>query len=210
MKRIGTFLKSARMEAGITYRELARDTKIKPEFLENLEEEQWDKLPELPVVVGFVKSVADALAINRDQAVALLRRDYPPRKLSINPKPDLKREFRIGPRFIIGLVCTLFVCVLAAYLIYQYRAFTSPPALTVISPVENELVSTTKLTVRGTTDLGSTVRINGQPALSDKDGNFVAEIEVASEMTAIEIKAISRSGRETVISRTIDVELKNK
>lgn len=210
MKTIGSLLRTAREENGVTLKDLSRATKIKPEFLECLENEDWQKLPELPVVVGFVKSIADILVINREQAVALLRRDYPPRHQSVNPTPDIKKDIRIGPRFLLGLFGALVVLGLAGYLVYQYKTFTSPPLLSVISPVEKELVTSSKLAVRGTTDLGATIRINGQPALVDKNGNFSAEIEVVTETTQIEIKAISRSGQESVISRTIDVQLPKK
>ncbi len=210
MKTIGTLLRIAREQQGLSQKELSRATKIKPEFIDDIENENWNKLPELPVVSGFVKSIADALSINRDQAVAFLRRDYPPQKLSINPKPDIKKEVRFGPRAIIFILGLLGALVMGGYLTYQYRNFTSAPKLTVISPVENELVTSGTVMVRGTTDMNAAIRINETPVVVDSDGNFAAEIQIVSETKAIVVKAISRTGKESILSRTIDVKLSKK
>lgn len=209
MKTIGIYLRQAREGQNISYKELSRHTKIKPEFLEAIENSDWQKLPELPVLVGFVKSISDVVNINRDQAVALLRRDFPPQKVSQSPRPDVKREIRLGQRALWILLGGVAVILMSAYLYSQYKAFTSPPVVTIISPAENELVSAHKITVRGTTDSTATVKINGQPALVDENGNFVTDVEVVTETKSIEVKALSRTGLETAISRTIQVELKN-
>lgn len=208
MKTIGIYLRQAREGQNISYKELSRHTKIKPEFLEAIENSDWQKLPELPVLVGFVKSICDELNINREQAVALLRRDYPPQKVSLNPHRDVKREIRIGQRALWGIFSVIAIVLMSAYLYSQYREFTSPPHIAIISPAENELVSSHNITVRGTTDSTATVKINGQPALVDKNGNFATDIEVVAETKSIEVKALSRTGRESNVSRTIQVELK--
>ncbi len=159
MKTIGIYLRQAREGQHISYKELSRHTKIKPEFLEAIENSDWQKLPELPVLVGFVKSISDVVNINREQAVALLRRDYPPQKVSLNPRPDVKREIRLGQRALWAFLGSIAIICMSAYLYSQYKAFTSPPRVTIISPAENELVSAHKITVRGTTDSTATVKI---------------------------------------------------
>lgn len=208
MKTIGMYLRAAREENTITLKDLSRHTKIKPEFLDAIENSEWEKLPELPVLVGFVKSISDVLNINRDQAVALLRRDYPPKKISINPRPDVRREIRFGQRTLFAIGGLIAILLMGGYLFSQYKAFTSPPAVAIISPAENELVSSHTVTVRGTTDPTATVKINGQPALVDENGNFVTDVEVVSETKAIEVRVLSRTGRETVFSRTIQIGFK--
>jgi cytoskeletal protein RodZ len=127
MKTIGSFLKSARVEKSISFEELEERTHIRVTFLQALEENRWDALPEYPVVQGFVKSVATALLLNREQSVALLRRDYPPKKLMINPKPDIanKSSF-MGQRLVFVGIAFLVFLVVGGYLFYQYKTFTSP------------------------------------------------------------------------------------
>ncbi len=206
MKTIGSFLKSARVEKSISFDELEERTHIRIAFLKALEEDRWDALPEYPVVQGFVKSVAAALVINREQAVALLRRDYPPKKLMINPKPDLpnKSSF-MGQRLVFLATALVVFLIVGGYLFYQYKTFTSPPMLVVVSPVDGQVFTPPTAEVRGKTSSDATIRVNNQPTEIDDNGNFVTEIDISPELTQVEIKAITRSGRETVIKREIKV-----
>lgn len=206
MKTIGTFLKSARVEKTISIEELEERTHIRVSFLQALEEDRWDGLPEYPVVQGFVKSVAAALGANREQAIALLRRDYPQKKLMINPKPDIanKSSF-MGQKLVFFFLSLVVFLIVGGYLFYQYKTFTSPPMLVVASPVDGQVLTPPTAQVRGKTSSDATIRVNNQPTEIDDDGNFVTEIDISPELTQVEIKAISRSGRETVIQREIKV-----
>ena len=93
MKTTGQELKEIRIKKKYSRSLLAEETRIKKEFIEALEAQNWDALPESPVVVGFVKNISTALRIDAKRMVALLRRDYPPKALRVNPKPDLKTKF---------------------------------------------------------------------------------------------------------------------
>jgi cytoskeletal protein RodZ len=106
MKTIGVLLKEARTKKRYSRARLEKGTKIKKEFIEALEKEKWEELPELPVVQGFVKNIAQFLKIDDKRAAALLRRDYPPKTLSINPKPDVSEKFTWSPKltFIAGAI----------------------------------------------------------------------------------------------------------
>jgi len=210
MKTIGSVLKEARLAKGMDIAVVARDTKIKPEFIRALEHESWEKLPELPVVTGFVKNLAPALGVSRDKALALLRRDYPPKTVSLSPKPDVSPKLWAGPRvaFALGIISVL--AVVGAYLGVQYKSFISPPALEVVAPKDEETVTAKQVEVVGTTDPNATVRVNNQPALVERDGSFSVIIDVAEDTRAIEIKSVSRSGQETVVNRNIKVVIENQ
>ena len=98
MRTVGKFIKEARVKKRHSRVGLEKVTKIKREFIKAIEEENWEKLPEFPVVAGFVKNIVGVLKIDQKQAVALLRRDYPPKKLAINPKPYVSDRFTWSPR----------------------------------------------------------------------------------------------------------------
>lgn len=210
MKTIGQYLRESRKEKKLSFEDLTSKTKIRREFLMAVEKEDWEKLPEFSVVSGFVKNMADAVGLNREQAVALLRRDYPPKAskpAQVNPKPEVPREFRVGPQltFILGVGAVIVAIVL--YLVFQYMNFMRPPMLTVASPEENVVVLSDELQVSGKTDPNTTVIVNTQPALVDDGGNFTTIIEVTERMTNVEVRAISRAGKETRVTRTIRPEL---
>lgn len=208
MKTIGQFLKDARNKKRYSLVKVENATRIKKNFIEAIEKEDWRSLPDFPVVVGFVKSIAQFLDLNVRSTVALLRRDYPPKSLSINPKPDVGQKFSWSPRlsFIVG-VGVVIVAVLG-YLGFQYTKFLSPPKLEVLEPRDGQVVTSRLVTVSGKTDSDATIKINNQPTLSDSDGGFTAQIQIYEGTTEIVVKAASRSGKETVVARKITVQLK--
>lgn len=208
MKTIGSILKSARKRHGLKIENLESKTKIKSEFIKALEKESWQELPEFAVVSGFVKNIANELGLNQEETMAFLRRDYPPRKPQINPKPDvqLTDRFSWSPRltFIAGISALAFLIIF--YLGFQYWQFTRPPSLQILEPEQNTLVSAGELVVRGKTKKGASVEVNNQPALVDEQGNFETIVEVDPETSEIQVKAVSRSGQQTLKKIAIKVE----
>ena len=209
MKTIGKLIKEARLKRHYSWDRLENETKIRKEFINSIEKESWEKLPDYPVVVGFVKNIASILKINRGRALALLRRDYPPKTLKINPKPDLFEKFTLSPKlaFILGVV--MVAIAILGYLGFQYVTFTSPPRLEVDKPQEGQTFNESEIQVSGKTDPEATVKINNQQVLIKEDGSFEAKIEIYGKTEEIVVKAVTRSGKETVLHRKIKVELKN-
>lgn len=208
MKSVGQVIRDARIKKKLSFERLASLTKIKKDFLEAIEKEEWASLPEYPVVTGFVKNISQALNIDVKGGVALLRRDYPPKKLSINPKPDVSREFVWSPKltFIVGIAGVAVL--ILGYLTFQYVSFISPPKLSVGSPYEGQKITGLKVAVSGDTDSEATIKVNNQPVIADQNGRFSTEIEISEETKDISVVAKSRSGKETTLVRRISVELK--
>lgn len=207
MTTIGEYIKQARKVRKKTIKDLSSDTKIKQSFIKAIEKEQWNKLPEYPSVSGFVKSIAGALEINQDNLVKILKRDYPPQKLQINPKPEPRPEFRWSPKltFLAGIAIVLVGIV--GYLIYQYAGFLKPPTLEIIRPEDNQIIRQEVLEVSGITDPEASVTVNTQPAFVDEEGRFYTELEITPEISVIDVLAKSRSGKETLKQVNIQVEI---
>jgi len=208
MKLIGEIIKESRIKKKLSREKLEKLTKIKKEFIENLEENRWEALPEYPVVVGFVKSIASNLNLEQKNLTALLRRDYPPKVLKINPNPDISEKFTWGPKlsFITGI--SLVFIIIVGYLIFQYLSFIKPPDLLIEIPEEGQGVGQEKLTVKGKTDPDAAVLVNNQPTIVGEDGTFETEIEIFEGTGEVVVVAKSRSGKETVVSRKIKPELR--
>jgi cytoskeletal protein RodZ len=207
MKSVGEIIKDTRNKKKFSKKKLANLTKIKKEFIEAIETSRWEQLPEYPVVYGFVRSIASVLEIDQKNLLAILRRDYPPQSLPINPKPDIEQKFVWSPKlaFIIGT--SLVSIVIIGYLIFQYLNFISPPSLMVDYPKEGQTVKGRNLLVEGSTDSNATVLVNNQPTIVEDDGKFRAEIEIYEGTNQVVIVSRSRSGKETVVSRNIKPEL---
>ena len=208
MKTIGKVLKEARLKKRKSILAVEEETKIKKEFIGAIEDENWSTLPELPVILGFVKNIAKVLSIDERQLVAVLKRDYPPKILAVNPKPDVSKSFVWNPRitFLVG-VGTILIIILG-YLGFQYVKFVSPPPLTVYEPKNEQVIKRSKVKISGKTDPDATVVANNQPILVDDKGNFSGEVEVFEGTGEIEVKALFRTGKDTQITRKIKVELR--
>jgi len=208
MRTVGSFLKDARARKKFSLEKLEGATRIKKEFLVGLEKGDWYSLPDFPVLVGFVRSISKTLGLNEDSAVAVLKRDYPPKALSINPKPDVSDKFVWSPRLTFLAGVGLVLVAVAFYLASSYIQFVSPPSLEVYTPRQDEVVAQNKLRVTGKTTTDAVVTVNNQPFIVSDEGSFEGEIEVFGGTEEIIIKATSRSGKQTTLSRKIKVELK--
>ena len=208
MRTIGDILKTARVAKRYSLKKVERETKIKKEFVDAIERGDWVALPELPVIAGFVKNLASFLGVDVKMAQATLKRDYPPRGLSINPKPDVGGRFTWTPKYTFLLGILIIVVMLLGYLAFQFIKFNSPPALEVTSPPDSFITTSNKVDVSGKTDSDATIKINNQLVLVGNDGTFSGQVEIFEGTSEIEIKAVSRSGKETTIVRKIVPKLK--
>ena len=206
MKKISEILKDARIDKKFSLIHLENITKIKISFIEAIEKEDWDALPPFPTVLGFVKSLATALSIDENMAVAVLKRDYPPKNLRISPSPDVANKFVWSPKLTFALGVGIILIILLGYLGIQYIHFISPPRLLIESPKEDQMITTGNVDVFGKTDSDAKVIINSQPVEVSLDGKFNVSLEVVPETREIVITASSRSGKITEVRRTINVQ----
>jgi len=202
MITIGEYLKSSRKRKFLSLGDIEKGTRIKKEFIDSLEGENWENLPEYPVVLGFVKSIISFLNADLEKATALLRRDYPPKSLPLNPKPDVSKQFFWSPKLTFIAAVSVVILLVFGYLGFQYYKFMSPPTLVLTQPEENqEVISPTK--VSGKVDPDAVVVVNNQSAEVESDGLFETEIDISESTTEIKVTATSRAGKETVVVRKV-------
>ena len=152
------------------------------------------------------KSLANALGIDEKMAIAVLRRDYPPKKININPKPDVSSRFTWSPKLTFAVGIGAVILIVLGYLVFQYTKFISPPGLTIGSPKENQVVDGNSVLVFGSTDQDAKITVNNQPVLTDADGKFSVSLGVTSTTKEVDIIAVSRSGKINEIKRKIEVQ----
>ncbi|KKR71174.1 MAG: hypothetical protein UU12_C0006G0003 [Candidatus Woesebacteria bacterium GW2011_GWA2_40_7b] len=206
MKTIGEILSQARVNKKYSLADVEGLTKIKNSFLDAIEKQRWEDLPPFPTVLGFVKSLSAALGVDTNLAVAVLKRDYPPQKLNINPKPDVSAKFTWSPKLTFTLGVGVILVTVLGYLVFQYSRFISPPNLIIESPKEGQVVSGGSVLVFGSTETDAKIIVNNQPVLVSDDGKFSVSIGVTKDTKEIDIVATSRSGKMTTIRRTIKIQ----
>lgn len=208
MKTVGNFLKTKRNELGISLSDLEKKTKIKSSFINAIENENWEKLPDFPIVLGFVKNISLTLNIDEKISTALLKRDFPPTKIRISPKPDIKNKLYWGPKMTFLLFVATFILIFFGYLAYQYKDFMSPPKIDLVSPIEGQIIDikNKKVNVFGSTNSDVQILINNQPVIVDENGKFNTILEISENTNYIEVSGISRSGKATTVRRKIEIK----
>lgn len=209
MLRIGQRLREARMQRGLSIDDVSRETKIRPSFLHAIEKGEYGELPSSAYASGFVANYAQYLGFSKKEALALFRREFDEEKI-FKVLPESLTEKKNVPLQKMKIQYTIFIvlgilCMVGAYLMFQYRyAFINPP-LSVESPKEGA-VTGQEVQIRGRTDSNSTVYVNNYLVALNSDGEFSKSLLVFPGKTTITVTAESKFGKQTVIERTINVK----
>jgi len=206
MKHVGQTIRDARLKRGMSLLDVEQKTKIKRQYISDIERGNWANLPDYTVVCGFVRNLSALLGLDPSKTAAFLKRDYPLPKESAEPKPDIQEKFSISPKLAFTFGVFAVMILVSAYIFYQYKAFHGAPELIVHVPIEGQAVNESVVKVLGTTDENSTLTVNDQPVVVQADGSFIAEINLPENMDQLIIKSSSRSGKETVVVRKINTE----
>lgn len=211
MTHAGERLYEERIKKGLTIGEVAKATKIRSSFLEYIEKGEYQKLPSSTYAHGFVRNYARFLGLPEHELLALFNREYDEDKfLKVLPEGLVgKDDFplkRMKFAQALKIILAVFIMLLT-YIFFQYRAAIFNPPLSVLSPLENSIISSQKVTVSGKTDSNSTVFINNESASLDKEGNFKKIINVFPGKTKIIIKAVNNFNKTTILERQIEVKI---
>jgi cytoskeletal protein RodZ len=120
MTGLGTLLAQARIEQGFTIDEMSERTRIRPQFLQAIEEEQFHLLPDQAYVKPFIRTYARALGVEdqieaetEPRETSLLAEDL---ATSIRERRERARKAR-RTRFLIRLRLGAVSLAGAAYLV---------------------------------------------------------------------------------------------
>ncbi len=210
MKTVGEILKKARLEKKLAFEDVEKATKIRKKFLIGLEENSWDKLPSLPYIKGFIRNYSIFLGLKPDEMVAIFRRHFKEQdKTRLLPtgltKPLDEPIFRLTPQIGLTGIVTALLLLFFGYLFFQYQSYTSPPNLTVIKPLEGEIMNTNKIEVSGKTDTDAVISVNNEKIALDVNGEFSTNLLLSPGVNSISIQSTSKNGKKKTVTRTIQV-----
>jgi cytoskeleton protein RodZ len=97
---LGILLKGERQKRGFTLDQLAHITRLRRQFLEALEDENWDNLPSPVYVRGFIRAYAQSVGFDVKDALSLFESIAPvtqeiPMPLVVLKEPNRKRLYLI-------------------------------------------------------------------------------------------------------------------
>ncbi len=209
----GAVLAAKRGERGLTIRNAAAATRIRPEYLAALEADDLQLLPGPVYVKGYLRTYAQYLGVDPEPLVEMLpaAAEDPRRRLRIGPQRPPKRLVVTAPAVIASAI-VLLVGAFAGYAWRQVqadqRAPAGPPAaqLAAASPPGTPLPSPTPqprpivVGVRVTDLVWVNVIVDGKPQYTDA-GKMLASGSVVY-FTGLDVKITSGKAAATYI--TID------
>lgn len=211
MLRLGQILQDERTGKKITLEEASKATRIRLEFLRAIEKGEYNKLPSAAYAIGFVRNYVEYLGLPKKDMLALFRREFDEeREFEVLPEGLSRiKEFpikKIKTRTFIGIVLLFLVSL--SYVFFQYRSAFTSPTLSIESPKEGSEVIAGELHISGKTDANTTVQINNTAVLVDENGSFSKTLDVFPGRSTITIKALNSFGKETTVTRILEVKEK--
>ena len=204
MKTVGEILKKARFEKQLTLEEVAKTTKIRQEFLEALEEDNFSKLPSYTSGRGFLKNYAEFLGLSSAPILAIFKRDFGGRERFSTPGEDfLKEKVRWTPKLSFMLVVIIFFLGLIFYLSWEYFSLRKTPYLEVFFPQQQARVSGEKIEVLGKAQVDALVTINDVSVALSPKGEFRYQQNLFPGENKIVVIAKSRMGKVNKVERTV-------
>ena len=206
MKTAGQILKENRVKKEISLDEVARETKIRKPYLLALEKDDYQSLPSITIIKGFIRNYAQFLDLKPERLVAIFKRDYrkTQEQKSVFPsRVDLSKQFRWTPKKTLIVVVALFIVAFLTYLAYQYHGLLGKPSLEIYSPADNQQVIEEQIAVEGRTNPDNSVTINGSLAQLNKQGEFSYRLRLVFGENKIVIETTNRLGRKARQTRTI-------
>lgn len=210
-KTVGEMLKDERISHRINISDLSKRTRIRLEYLEALENNQFNKLPAATFVKGYVKIYAQLFGFDSGPLLALLRRDYKESaKGQLVPRdfltPLLKKRRHLKPVTFVMIGFALIFLTLLSYISIQWWLLQRPPSLVVSEPAEFANVGP-KVTVKGQTKPEVLVVVNDQPVALQPDGSFETEVSLMTEgILTLIIEATDDRGKTSIVQRQVQVD----
>ncbi|HEY7659697.1 MAG TPA: helix-turn-helix transcriptional regulator [Actinomycetota bacterium] len=131
---VGTALRKMREGRGLTLEEAARDTRVRPEFLEAIEAEEFDRLLGDVHVRGCLRTYATYLRLSPDKVVSLYEVEHaepdtpPVAPPPVRTEPVVGRRRRRDDHRLFILVAATVIVLAAAFGILSARRPAPPPA----------------------------------------------------------------------------------
>lgn len=210
---LGPDLIELRERAGLTVEDAAKLSKLTPGFIRALEGERWSELPDPAYVERLLKMYVTRFGVNDSYYLHKYREGLRLRKIEKDTSQFLPRPvkvaasaFLVTPRLFAAAGFLLFILALGGYVVYQARTITSAPELQITAPEDGLRVSQPEVVIKGKTDPGALVMVNGAASAVSPSGEFEQTVRIPQGTTMFVITAKRRRGAETVEVRRVVYE----
>ena len=211
---LAEYLTEVRKSAGLSLEAVSAKTGIKQVFLTSLESGNYSKLPADVYVCGFLRQLAEMYNVEAESLVMQFKKEknifVHLRGKEAEQKKDWKQVFKgmtITPKILTAALAVIFVVATVAYIVWQVFSINRLPALEIFEPQPNQVVKSSFVKVKGKTDPGMFVTVNGQGVFVESSGEFETQLSLTSGPKDIVVAAKNKFDKTVAKNITIVGEL---
>jgi cytoskeletal protein RodZ len=212
---LGNFLKKIRQSSGWQLKDISQRIKIKEEYLQALEEDNYHQLPSPTYARGFLEHYAEFLNLDPKQIIERYRREsqffevrekiLKKQGLTQSTLPGFLKKKKISTLNLQKIGTIVVVIVFLFYFIWLVGQALLPPKIIIFFPNDNFETNEKIIQIKGRTNSNAIVKINDQPVSKFENGFFEENLNLLPGINEIKISARKKNSSETVIWRKIIV-----
>ncbi len=208
---LGEKLRKLRGETHVPLSEVARSTRIRVRYLEYLENGEYEKLPADVYVRGFLRNYARFLGVDEGILMKLYEQERNIQKNLGNTAPVKNNTFNlpissfvITSRTVMVAVIAVFTIAVFGYLYQEFTRFAAEPELVILEPAPGTVSETSEIMLRGKTEKGARVSINGEASFVGSNGEFGEKLTLQPGVNTVTIVAINRFEKSKTETLTLE------
>ena len=209
---IGEQLKNARVAKGLTVYRVSNNYCIPKTFLEAVEANNFETLPNTVYTKGMLKKYLRILELPTEANIAKWEEGHAHWEALTHEtvtEKDIQKEKRPYSRWAItpsllqkGFAVSVSLLLLV-YIGFKVEAAIAPTELSILSPQDQMTTSESSVTVAGMTEPEVVVYINRFPVTVEEDGSFQETITLQKGLNILEIEATKKYRPTQSIERHI-------
>ena len=191
----------------LRFGELASKTGIPAKHLKKIEKGEWCDLPSGVYVKGFLKKYAQIVGLDEAEVAARYETEW--NQICALPVSAGRGQNLSELSFLKDISLRKFsavaaIILVAGYMAWQFRVILERPDLNLDNPPTEDIVSTAAvLELAGRVSSGAVLTVNNDPVYPEESGDFKKSVELLAGLNVLEIKAVSRFGKESKIIRRV-------
>ena len=203
-KTLGEKLKEIRESTGVSLAEIAKNTRIRQDYLEKIEQEKFDELPPDVYVKGFLKNYANYLGIDAKEVLRQYEKEKGIHANLKNSQAKSKKSFfskfpsvTITPHAFSAVAFSVILLAVFFYFYKELDKFSENPRLVLFQPTSDVSIEGNSFEIIGLTDKDNRITINEQPVLVNEKGEFKENIGLQKGINKIVVEACNKFDKKS-------------
>ncbi len=198
---LGDKLKLKREAKGYSIKEASVKLKIPVEYLNAIENENWQLLPGEIYIKNFLKIYCEFLGVHFGLSFNYYKKH---KELDLLKKTDIKqnkiKEYvnNVTPHTFRKIFFIVVLIFFLGYIYYETSNYLKPPKLEILSPNKDYITKDNLIIINGKTDEEALLYINGEGISLEKDGVFSIEVKLKYGLNNFEIISQRKHGRQHI------------